>query len=78
MRIAEIRTDGSAIGDLDGVRHEVDLSLVPGTRPGQYVIVHAGFAIETLNEREADARLALFEELAATQEPPAGRPDGHP
>ena len=66
MKIVEIRTDGLGVGDLDGVRHEVDLSLVPDTRLGNYVIVHAGFAIEKLDEQEADARLALFEELASS------------
>ena len=66
MKIVEIRTDGLGVGDLDGVRHEVDLSLVPDTRLGNYVIVHAGFAIEKLDEQEADARLALFEKLASS------------
>ena len=64
MKIVEVLPSGMGVGDLDGVRHEVDLTLVPQVRVGHYVIVHAGFAIETLDEQEADARLALFEELA--------------
>jgi hydrogenase maturation factor len=35
---------------------------------GTYVIVHAGFAIEKMNENEANTILALFDELAAMQE----------
>lgn len=66
MKIDEIRADGSATGDLDGSRHEVDLSLVEDVTVGEYVIVHAGFAIEKLDEEEANERLALFEELANT------------
>lgn len=68
MRILEIRADGMGIGDLDGAEHQVDLSLVADPRVGSYVIVHAGYAIETLDEQEADARLALFKELAAAWE----------
>lgn len=67
MRIVEIRADGTGVADLDGSRHEVNLSLVPGTTVGMYVIVHAGFAIERMNQHEADTILNLFEELAAMQ-----------
>jgi len=66
MRIREIRPDGMGMGELDGAEHAVDLSLVADTRPGEYVIVHAGYAIEKLDQKEADERLALFKELAAT------------
>jgi hydrogenase expression/formation protein HypC len=69
MKLVEVHTDGTGAADLDGVRHEVDLSLIQDPRPGTYVIVHAGFAIETLDEEEANARLALFEELARSQGP---------
>lgn len=71
MRITELRDDGNGVADLDGNRQVVDLSLVEDPRPGQYVIVHAGFAIEKLDPREADERLALFAELAkALGDPP--------
>ena len=64
MRIVEIRADGKGVADLDGSRQVVDLSLVSDARPGVFVIVHAGYAIETLDQQEADATLALFEEIA--------------
>jgi hydrogenase expression/formation protein HypC len=70
MRIRDIRPDKMGIGDLDGTEHEVDLSLVADPRVGDYVIVHAGYAIEKLDEKEADARAALFRELAASLEAP--------
>ena len=56
------------IGELDGAEHDVDLSLVPDPRVGEYVIVHAGYAIEKLDQKEADERIALFRELAASWE----------
>jgi hydrogenase expression/formation protein HypC len=67
MRITELRDDGRGVAELDGARHTVDLSLLDAPRVGDCVIVHAGYAIERLDEREADARLRLFDELAATQ-----------
>ena len=64
MRIEELRSDGMGIGDYDGSRHEIDVSLVDAPRVGEYVIVHAGYAIEKLDEKEAGERLLLFKELA--------------
>jgi hydrogenase expression/formation protein HypC len=77
MKVVELGTGGLGVAELDGARHEVNLSLVPQVTVGHYVIVHAGFAIEQLDEREADERLALFAQLAEG----AGRsrpPDGAP
>ena len=36
-----------------GVSKEVDITLVPEVRTGDYVIVHAGFAIQAIEEEEA-------------------------
>ena len=71
MKILEIREDGTGLVEMDGARHEANLSLVADPKPGDYVIVHAGFAIEKLDEKQADEQLALFAELAGTfiQEP---------
>lgn len=66
MQIETIEAEGTAVGTLDGSRHEVDISLIEDAATGDYVIVHAGFAIEKLDPQEADERLRLFEELAAT------------
>ena len=64
MLIKEIPSPRRGICDLDGSLQEVDISLIEDPAPGDYVIIHAGFAIERLDREEADARLALFEELA--------------
>jgi hydrogenase expression/formation protein HypC len=64
MKIVEVRGNNKGVADLDGSRQVVDLSLVDDVRPGVYVIVHAGFAIETLDQEEADKTLALFSEIA--------------
>ena len=51
--------------DFGGVLREVCLEAVPEATVGQYVIVHAGFALNTLSEEEAQATLDVFRELDA-------------
>jgi hydrogenase expression/formation protein HypC len=45
-----------------GLRRQVSLALVPDARPGQWVIVHAGFAIETMSDEEATETLDMLRE----------------
>lgn len=67
MRLTEIHGDmGTA--ELNGVRREVGLHLIQDAKVGDYVIVHAGFAIEKMNEQEAMETIALLEEAAALVE----------
>ena len=65
MKVAQIDADGLGVADLEGVRHEVDLSLIGPVQVGDYVIIHAGYAIEKLDQTEAKLRIELFKELAA-------------
>ena len=51
------------IGEIGGVRREVDLRLVEDVKIGEYVILHAGFAIQKLDEKEAKETLELLREL---------------
>ena len=46
-----------------GVSREVRVDLVEGVKVGDYVIVHAGIAIERLDEEEARETLRLLEEV---------------
>ena len=64
MKIVELKDDNEGITELEGVRYEVNLSLVEGVQEGSYVIVHAGFAIEALDEEDAQERVKLFDEMA--------------
>ena len=59
-----IETDGrQATVDVDGVTTKANVSLLEDPKPGEYVIVHAGFAIERLDTTEAEERIKLFGEL---------------
>ncbi len=48
--------------DVDGVRREVSLMLLEDAEIGDYVIVHAGFAIQKLEEEAAQESLQLLRE----------------
>ncbi len=52
-----------AVVDVDGVRRKASLMLVEGATTGDYVILHAGFAISVMDEKEAMNTLSLFEEM---------------
>jgi hydrogenase expression/formation protein HypC len=62
------RMDGSGSGLVEHLGNEVraNFSLVPQARVGDWVIVHAGFAISVLDEKEARRTLRLFREMAKT------------
>jgi hydrogenase expression/formation protein HypC len=55
--------DDMADVDLGGVSLSVGLAMTPDAQVGDYVIVHAGYAISVLDEEEALETLRLFEEL---------------
>ncbi len=50
--------------EFGGVSREVCLAYTPEAQPGDWVIVHAGFAISCLNEEEAQDMLSALAELA--------------
>ena len=47
---------------------EISVSLVNNVKIGNYVIVHTGFALEILNDKEAQETLKTFYEIAAANE----------
>jgi hydrogenase expression/formation protein HypC len=65
-----------AVIDVDGVRRECSLLLVEDAQVGDYVIVHAGFAISKIDEAAALETLALLKEAAALVEVKGGGGDG--
>ncbi|HEX3031404.1 MAG TPA: HypC/HybG/HupF family hydrogenase formation chaperone [Bacillota bacterium] len=54
-----------------GVTKKVSLLLTPEAKAGEYVLVHAGFAIQVIDESLARETLALLREMDEL-EPPAG------
>ena len=61
-RILEINGD-RAVADFGGVKREILVNLLSRVKVGDYVIVHTGFAIEILDEKEALETLRLWREI---------------
>lgn len=68
MKITALEPDRHGRVESSGLSFRVNLKLIPDARVGDFVIVHAGFAIEKLDQVEAERNLAIFEELARGME----------
>lgn len=66
----------SARVDFGGVERELAMDLVPGAGVGDWVLAHAGFAIQQLDEGEAQETLALFAEMEAMGVDPDAAEEG--
>ena len=69
-QVVELRSNDSAVVDLAGVRKEISLALVDDVAPGDYVIVHVGYALSKLDPDEAAKTLALFAEIGVLDADP--------
>lgn len=63
-KIVKIENNVATI-DVDGVQRETSLMLLEDPKIGDYVIVHAGFAINKLNEEDALESLKLIREVVS-------------
>jgi len=70
MKLVE-REGSRGLAQMGGVRTEVRLDLVPEAEVGVHLIVHAGYAIQVLDEKEANERIELLREVAALDIPDA-------
>jgi hydrogenase expression/formation protein HypC len=68
--------DGLLMGTVDfgGVRKEVCLAYVPGVTVGEYVIVHVGFAITTVDRAEAERTLQVLRAMGDAVQAELGEP----
>ena len=68
MQVLSIDSD-TAITEIDGVKREVNLMLlVDEVQVGDFVIIHAGFAISKLNQEEARETLEMMRELFSPED----------
>jgi len=58
----------TAVVELSGVRSEVSTALLAELAPGDYVLVHVGFALQRLDQEEAARTLALFAEMQSAED----------
>ena len=73
-QISELHEGNMATVDILGVTREISVDLTPSVQVGDYVLVHAGFAIEVVDEQFAQGTLDLireFPDLVADETPAA-------
>ena len=69
-KILEIQEEGglrSARVQFGGIVRQVSLDFVPEAQPGDYVMVHVGFAISRVDAEEAERTYQLLQEMDALQ-----------
>ena len=62
MKILSLIDSTRAIASQASGEMEVDIALLESVKPGDYVIVHAGYALEVLETDEAESRIEILEE----------------
>lgn len=60
--------DQVAVVEIGGLKKQASTILLPAASPGDYVLLHAGFAIALVDEADAQATLRLFAEMTQTSE----------
>ena len=63
MCVIELNEEGG-ICELEGCKSQVNLDLVQGVQPGEYVLVHTGCAIQVIDEDEAAKTQELYQQMA--------------
>jgi hydrogenase expression/formation protein HypC len=59
------RIDGTqADVEIGGITRRISLCLTPEARPGDYVLLHTGYAIAVIDQQEAEETLRLFQQIA--------------
>ena len=66
VKVIEVYPGEQALADIGGVRKTIDISLVDEVQAGDYVILHVGFAINRLDEAEAQKTLALLAQMGVS------------
>ena len=70
MQITELMDDGMARVSAMGTQRDVALDLTPEAQVGDYVLIHAGFAIEVVDEQYAAETLELIKTMAELVDDP--------
>ncbi len=69
-RVIDIDATGHGHVDLGGVRKHISFALLDEVKPGDYVIVHVGYALTLLDPDEAQQTLALFAQMKPLEQTP--------
>lgn len=75
MQIIEMKDNGMACVEATGAKRDIALDLTPEAKVGDYVLVHAGFAIEVVDPQYAQETLDLIQEMADMVDDPLFNPE---
>jgi hydrogenase expression/formation protein HypC len=76
MQIVELTPEAGGVCDAGGSRLPVNLMFISEPRVGDYVLIHAGYAIERIDTVQAEAQLAEWNALTLAMEGRAPAPEG--
>lgn len=62
-KIEKLNDDNLATADILGVKRNISIDLTPQAQVGDYVLIHAGFAIEVVSEEFAQETIDLIKEF---------------
>ncbi len=62
MEIVKIKGD-TAMARADGLEREVNIRFVKEVKKGDFVVIHAGFAIEKIDKKKAEETIKLYKEM---------------
>ena len=63
VKVIEVLDSDTGKVDFNGTKMKAGLTLIDNVKVGDWVILHAGYAISKLNEEEAQETLQLFREI---------------
>ena len=66
-KVLEVKGNSRAEIEVAGIRHEVDLELLPEVEVGDWVLVNLGSVVARIEEGEAGEIIHLYRELAAAE-----------
>ena len=67
VRVVSIEGNEAEV-EIGGVKRRVSIILTPEARVGDYVLLHTGYAINVIDEAEAQETLKILEEMASLDE----------
>ncbi len=67
LEIKKVENKNVGLVDFKGVKKDIPLSLVPNAKIGDNVLVHAGYAIEIIDDKEAKKTNEVFDQIMSFQ-----------
>jgi hydrogenase expression/formation protein HypC len=67
-KITKLKDTMLAEVEIGGVMKDVSLMLLPEVQVGDYVLIHTGFAIEKIDEKEAEETMKLLKQMIGEEE----------